>query len=283
MIKYINILLVLLATMGTCQASPESPFRIFDATAYRNKPDLASYGIESIEILYVSQLYPEWPSVTLDRLPDISVMRKETRRLAVRNRPVVVDIEHWPLRGEPKTVASTIYKYNSVLTSLRKMAPSLKFGLYGVLPTTEYHRALENVDSTRYQSWHDENERLRPISENVDFTFPSAYTFNLYQQDWEKYAIAQVNEARIYNKPVYLFLWPQFHDSNPLLSQRYLSYEYWMLQLKTAAKHADGVVIWGGHSDTGRAAWNESADWWLATKDFIGQIQHRHLEVEASR
>ena len=275
--KYVNLLLALVAMTGAAQAASKSPFRIFDATAYQQKPDMRGYGIEPIDIVYVSQLWPKWPSgVGIDSLPDSSTLKRLASRLSSHNRPVVVDIEHWPVRGSPETVQNSIRKYRSVLGSLKQLAPSLKLGLYGVLPTVEYHRALEDTGSPKYNSWHAENKKLFAISKDVEYTFPSVYTFNLNQRNWEKYAIAQIREARMYGKPVYVFLWPQYHESNPILGKRYLSYQYWILQLETAFKFADGIVIWGGHKNGGRETWNESADWWLATKDFINKLSNRH-------
>ena len=48
--------------------------------------------------------------------------------------------------------------------------------------------------------------------------------------------------------------------------------DYWMLQLETITKHADGVVIWGGWGDHGPEPWNEEAPWWQVTKRFMQRL-----------
>jgi hypothetical protein len=114
------------------------------------------------------------------------------------------------------------------------------------------------------------NDREAPIARLEDILLPSVYTFYEDREGWVQYAIQQIQEARRYggNKPVYVFLWQQYHASNQKLAGTYLPPEFWRLQLETARKYADGVVIWGEYDDT----WNETAPWWLETKSFLERI-----------
>lgn len=259
-------------------------FRIFDSTAYANKPDLSCYGIEPIEIAYVSQIFQDWSSDTpVDKVPDPTSLRLLAQRMAAKDNPVVVDIEHWPLRGDQNTVERSIEKYRYVLQALKREAPSLRIGLYGVLPTVEYHRALQLESSRQYQSWHSENKRLLPIAKDVDYVFPSLYTHNTNRERWKTYAMAQMREARTYGKPVYAFVWPQYHESNRILRKRYIPYDYWRLQLQTVYEHADGIVIWGGREHGRAAKWDEDAAWWTATKRFITDTVGRQPCASQSR
>ena len=66
---------------------------------------------------------------------------------------------------------------------------------------------------------------------------------------------------------VYVFLWPQYHDSNPSLKGAFLPADYWRLQLQMAKQYADGIVIWGGWGSNGPIKWDENAVWWKVTKD----------------
>jgi hypothetical protein len=94
------------------------------------------------------------------------------------------------------------------------------------------------------------------------------YTFYEDRDGWVKYAVAQISEARRYggNKPVYVFLWPQYHEP----PNAYLPTDFWRLELETAKQYADGVVIWGGSL---HETWDNSAPWWIETKKFIDTLK----------
>jgi hypothetical protein len=111
----------------------------------------------------------------------------------------------------------------------------------------------------------------------VDALFPSIYTFYTDRQGWVTYAIAQITEAKrkAKGKPVYAFLWPQYHESNLLLGLRPLDSDYWELQLNTVAQHADGVVIWGGWGANGPELWNEEA--YGGNEMFMRRLDHSLL------
>ncbi|MDO9084545.1 MAG: hypothetical protein Q7U56_14825, partial [Humidesulfovibrio sp.] len=102
----------------------------------------------------------------------------------------------------------------------------------------------------------------------VDIIFPSLYTFYDDPAGWKKYAIATIQEAKRYGKPVYPFLWYQYHDSNKLLGGKPIPAAIWRMQLETCLKYADGVVIWGGYKEL----WSEEAAWWQETKTFMNAL-----------
>jgi hypothetical protein len=68
------------------------------------------------------------------------------------------------------------------------------------------------------------NDHLRGLVSSLDVSLPSLYTFYDYQPGWVTYAIANIMEARRMNpgKPVFAFLWPQYHDSNKELKGKYI-------------------------------------------------------------
>ena len=49
----------------------------------------------------------------------------------------------------------------------------------------------------------------------------------------------------------------------------YLPDAYWKMELETAKQYADGVVIWGGWTET----WDNNASWWLDTQQFMTEIE----------
>ena len=266
------IWIVLLGSTGLAQ-STTSPkvVLVFDGMAYSNKPNLSAYGIRPITMAYAGKFGPDW-NKHADRLPDLPAVQAVAREAQQKGHVVVVDIEHWPLDGSPDLVRDSLTKYMTVLDWFRKAAPGLSVGYYGAPPIRDYWRAITNTSSRERQSWMAENDQLRSLAGAVDVFFPSLYTFYPDQSGWKKYAIAQIEEARRYasGKPVYVFLWPQYHDSNLTLGGRYLPTDYWLLELETAKEYADGMVIWGGWgSDNRPAKWDENAAWWKVTKEFM--------------
>lgn len=256
----------------TASASIPRPFVVFDATLYKDKPSLVPYDIRPITLLYESRLFVADQPPTA--VPPETIVRSLAYELRGSQEPVVLDIERWPLKGDELTVQSTVRKFLLVLSWVEDEAPSVAFGVYGTVPVPDYWRAIRDPASAEFQSWQQDNDSLERISDRVDALFPSIYTFYPDRQGWVTYAIAQMAEARrkAKGKPVYAFLWPQYHESNTLLSHQPLDPDYWELQLKTVAQHADGAVIWGGWGENGPEPCNEEAPWWQVTKRFVSQL-----------
>ena len=186
---------------------------MFDGTLYSNKPGLSVYGIRPITLAYEGNFGPDW-NKHADRLPDLQAVQAVAREAQQKGHVVVLDIELWPLNGPPDSVRDSLTKYMTVLEWFREAAPGLSVGYYGAPPVRDYWRAIKDTSSQERQSWMEENDQLRSLAGAVDVLFPSLYTFYPDQAGWKKYAIAQIEEARRYGggKPVYVFLWPQYHE-----------------------------------------------------------------------
>lgn len=262
---------ILSQTYGQVPANPK-PFLVFDATLYANKPDLSTYGLRPITLAYAGSFGPDWYKYP-DRLPELEAVQAVARDAQQKGHRVVLDIEHWPLEGTPTLVQDSLAKYLRVLTWFRDAAPGLSLGYYGAPPLHDYWRAIEDGASPARRSWMTANDQTRSLAGAVDAFYPSLYTFYPDQAGWKKYAIAQIEEARRHGdgKPVYVFLWAQYHDSNKDLKGQYLPEDFWLFELKTAKQYADGIVIWGGWDVmTNRPAkWDENAAWWKVTKEFM--------------
>jgi hypothetical protein len=247
-------------------------FMVFDATLYRNKPSLREYDVHPLSILYEDRFWP--PGSPHSDLPPEELVRSLAKHVRITPEPVVIDIERWPLKGNDSTVRSTIGKILLLLSWLRSEAPNVKLGFYGTLPLPDYWRAIRDSASSEHRSWQRDNDRLDDIGDRVDALFPSIYTFYPDRQGWVEYAVAQLTEARrkAKGKPVYAFLWPQYHESNFLAGLWPLEPDYWELQLNTVYQYADGVVIWGGWGSQGPEAWDEEAPWWQVTQRFLRRI-----------
>lgn len=262
--------------VGTGKRNGSREFLIFDATLYRNKPDLSSLGIKPIRVIDRG-IWP--PAGDTASTPDKDLVKALAQKLPKDGIPVVLDFEQWPLNGNVEVVSASISKLIAVVAMFKKYAPETPFGFYGVLPIRDYWRAIEGESKPKYLEWQAENDRLAPIEREVDALFPSLYTFYDDQDGWRKYAKAQICEARrISRKPIFAFLWPEYHDSNSKLKGTYIDARFWRIQLEAIRNFADGVVIWGGYDlvRNGPRDWDENAPWWQQTKRFAIQLKSSH-------
>lgn len=253
-------------------------FPVFNATLYLNKPDLEqTHGF--ITLRTHGRLWPQGADISE---PQQARVVAAISRIP-RNDLFFVDIEHWPLNGDPDKVAQTIRKYQQVTRWIREARPDLRFGYYGVPPIRDYWRAIQAPDAKGHQAWLAENDALAVLTEDVDAVFPSLYTFYEDREGWVKYALANIKEARQYGKPVYPFLWMQYHDSHKERKREFIEPDFWRLQLETCLKHADGVVIWGGWKgpDGRRLSWDPTALWWRETISVMQRNGARLMDPDA--
>jgi hypothetical protein len=104
---------------------------------------------------------------------------------------------------------------------------------------------------------------------------PSLYTFYDSphdRSDWVRWARMTLTEARRYGKPVYPFLWPQFHESDPKVAGKPVPGDYWQMELETVHPLADGIILWGGWSNGRQTPWDEQTEWWQVTKRFAASL-----------
>ena len=256
----------------TDQVTPQRPFIVFDATLYKNKPSFSGYPIRPITLLYEARLFPGNHAPTA--MPLEQTVRSIAKESQKASDPVILDIERWMLKGDAQTVKANVSRMLTVLSWIKAEAPDIRIGAYGTVPLPDYWRAIRGPVSKEHQAWQQDNDRLEELAAQLDALYPSLYTFYPDRQGWVAYAVAQLTEAKrkAHGKPVYAFLWPQYHESNAKLRLQPVEPEYWELQLHTVYQHADGLVIWGGWGDHGAESWNEEAPWWQVTKRFLKQI-----------
>lgn len=249
-------------------ASSCAGFVVFDGTMYRNKPDLSKYQIQPANIIYSGRFWND--KTRMGEVPSEHTVRRLAREAAERGDMTVIDIEHWLLNRSDAEVQESLLKYTTVAKWFRQEAPGTRIGYFGMFPLPDYDRARGALGYWRYRAWQQDNDRLKPLANVVDVIFPEAYTLQYDPAEWVKYATALITDARRYGKPVYVFLWPQYSEKNKLLAHQYLPTDFWQLQLDTAKRHADGVVIWGGWDGKNQQAaeWDETAPWWQVTKHF---------------
>jgi hypothetical protein len=270
----------LLLAIGLCgQAYAQSSDtcrrpRIFDGTLYRAKPNFAQYGIEPTYVFGVRWWNPGTPQDDLPPKRNVTKWMREARiqEMSARHQLLIPDLEHWPFLGERAAVERSV---NGFVTLIRWMREDYRgpIGFYGIPPIRDYWRAVKGPDSPEYRAWQAQNDLWTPLARESDAIFPSLYTFYDDMAGWETYAIANLREARRVSggKPVYAFLCPTYHDSNRKLAGQFLPFAMWKRQLEIVTSHADGAVIWGGWQakPPGPAWWDERAEWWQATKEFV--------------
>jgi len=265
--KGVKIFLWCIGIFFVCAAAQgyAREFPVFDALLYSGKPDLAMRGMSRLAMVYEGALWDNGEN--RDKLNTLKISAA-ARRLDP-SLVSCIDIEAWPTAGKPDVVRSSIAKYTSVISLIRHERPGLQIGYYGTLPHRDYWRAVRGKGDKGYEDWVRENSNLMRIAEAVDVIFPSLYTFYPDQKGWETYAIENLKEARKYGKPVYAFLWPEYHDSNRIYKGQSIPADFWRLELETCYKYADGVVIWGGW----QKQWDEDAAWWVETKKFLQKVR----------
>jgi hypothetical protein len=241
---------------------------------FTGQPDFTKYGFEHLRIVDDHELYG--PGESNQNVPSIEKIKKVVAGGAGPAGIIVVDLEQWPM--DVAHVEASRQKYIETLDRLHKASPNGKFGLYDVVPGRAYWPAMGPRGGDVYRGWEKTVDLTAPIVSHVDALFPSLYTFYPDQSGWVHYATENLRQARRLagGRPVYCFLWPQYHDSadTPFAL---LSGDYRRLELETCRKLADGVVIWGGYTTKNNFTplpWDPSAPWWKETVSFANSLHH---------
>lgn len=241
-------------------------FRLFDAMLFAGRPDTTKLGFQKLRIVDDHELWP--PNGPSNDPPATAEIRKIVAAGVGPSGLLVIDIEHWNMLSMA-TRDNAREKFIQTLDRFHEAAPGLKVGLYEILPSRNYWTALGQNGANGYRSWQADNNFAAPIVAHVDALFPSLYTFYPNEAGWVKYATENLREARriSHGKPIYCFLWPQYHGNFLMVPG-----DYWRAELDTCHRLADGIVIWGGYTMTnGFAAlpWRDDAPWWQATLEFV--------------
>jgi hypothetical protein len=258
--KSIVAILLLLASalIGTGAAVFERPedqksFLIYDNLFYKGKPDTAKDGLIASNVLYEDKIWPDKQAPRV--LPSREAFEALVREHATNPGPLVIDIEHISLRSSPESARQSMKLLAQLADWAHEAVPGKVIGYYGT-------NTLSNVLPA--------NEALaRELTSHVDAFFPPIYNFDDNRTNWEKRAQAAQAEAHALDakKPVYFYLWPQYHVGSAR-ALRYVDGDYWRFQLETAHRYGDGVVLWGPDA----YAWNDKSGWWYATEKFAASL-----------
>jgi hypothetical protein len=253
----------------TTPAPGDKTFTIFNAMQYQNMPDLTSQGLKPISLINETSLFTSSTNLAPDS-SKIAVLATQSNVTA--SVPVVFDIEDWSYSSSE--LDTTIAWFLEVIRVFKQTYLG-SMGFYGVVPNDAYNwDDIEPVGGATYIKWQTLNTALTPIADQIDLFFPSFYTDDNDTTSWNEFVQATLSELKKYpvHKPVYAFLWPQYHDGTPNQYQ-FLDTAVWRYELETLYPLVDGIVIWssskiiaGVDSD-----WNPSWPWWVTTEAFISE------------
>ncbi|PSL43891.1 hyaluronidase [Chitinophaga niastensis] len=280
--RSISLLFTMLMMAG-CSKSNNTPqpqpgghsFLIFDGIHYANKPDLQPEGLLPLNLVYANRLVSPNPADNTQFLPDtVKIKAVATQYLTQPNVPVTLDIESWSYATN--ALPATISKFKQVVNTFKNINPAVKLGFYGVVPNDRYDwNNIQPVGGSNYLQWQRLNDAMIPVAQSVDLFFPAVYTFDTDTTAWKQFTAASIREARRYapGKPVYAYIWPQYHDGTPL-SLQFVDPVIWRCELETLYQLADGCVIWSGNKGVnGTIQWSNDMPWWQETRNFIARHQ----------
>ncbi|HEX2529083.1 MAG TPA: hypothetical protein VHL31_22660 [Geminicoccus sp.] len=239
-------------------------FQAWECMRWNNAPaSLATCGLRRMPIYYQNSL------VTGTELDFPKLDKVIANIKANRQSFVTLDIE-WNAAS-----TSDRQKMIRLVAYMRSKLPTTtKLAIFGRMPKPRYADYVAGGE--RLARMRRENRLMIPLAEKVDWIMPQFYTYNTNRKDWVKFAEIMISEARIYNKPVMPWVWPQYNDWSADKSLRYqfISGDFFRLQLDTTYRLADSLCIWGTlkplpNGTRGRATWNPNAPWWLQTKAFL--------------
>lgn len=257
--------IVFILTLLTLKAEKVKSFTFYNEMRFQNQPDLSVYGFKEIRVVYVNEM---WPPKSSKEEPDTDYISKRIIDKYIAGEILCIDIEHWPLdirTNKDSEVNKSINKYIKVINTFKKNLTDSYFGVYSMFPIRDYRTPTTEKG---VNEWRLANKKLSIISKNVDYIFPSLYTFYKDKEGWKKYALENINEAKKYGKPVIPFIWPQYHPSNRLRKLDFIDADFWKMQLDFIYEHAEGLVIWSPRGEF-RSDWDENAAWWKITKEFL--------------
>lgn len=247
---------------------PPSSFKIWDSIlGYPGRPDSLGSNIRK-DIVISSDFFSgyDWANGILTT-PEETKTRAWANQAALNNQILIINIEAWEIdvRYYPEVeVQSTIDKFSQIIDWAKSAEPNLKLGIYSYVPIRAFWPSFPNEPG--YNEWVAANERLSTLANKVDYFFPSLYTFYANQNAWwETYAKSNIDIVKKYNKPIYPFIMPRYHESaTGGIASQLMSQSEFLFQLDTLKKYADGIVLWDGGSET----WSDTLPWYQALNEF---------------
>lgn len=259
---------------ATTQVSSKS-FAIFDATQYRDKPDLAKYGFRPVRLHSNDVATPR--ALLRGGQQGFSATKVHATALLQAKHPdelVTLDLETWKLD------AAGIKKYGDTLRIFKQGSPHSIVGYYGYMPYGNWLLYAANDTHSSYdrQKWEQLQDQAEPVGRVVDVFMPSLYTWGNNQTAWQETAKEAIAYARKVDpgKKIYAYIWPQYDDNHTPYQLKFLPPAVWRAELETLYPIADGVIIWSGWKDPAGKdiKFSLSMPWFVQTRAFM---EEHHL------
>ena len=232
------------------------PFVIFDNMHYAGKPDWSAAGFVPNCVIYGTHGWKKL--IDAGQMPDEAAYKEQVRKSAAgQPGPIVIDVEYVYLSRTKGTTDAQVKQHFELFIKLaqwaHEAAPGHLVGYYG-------HGLFPEEPGPQYAA---ETKRLLAA---VDAFFPSLYVYgDIPPARWQEKLETLVQEARRIapEKPVYPYLWPQYHEGRPKALE-FVPADYVQFQLNHClAVGADGVVVWSGGKPAWTPAMNDAP--WLQT------------------
>ena len=254
----------------------ELMFRVFDGLLHNNKPDL---GLEPIHVIYGVEY--QWTAEDNIANGPTAERLNHVRSLGSQHQGKVVchDIERWYgtwsheyMGYSPEDFTIQRDHYLAVTNAFNETF-SGEVGHYAYPPGHDYlsHQPPNGPGSARHNNWMMGGDIQKTVLNQCTMIMPSLYMRYDDMDGWYNDANGTLVECRRLDssKPVYPFLWFEYHSGGPLKGQK-IPRDYWRKQLDWCHENCEGLVIWGGY----QRQWDERAPWWQETKQFLKTIRY---------
>ena len=242
-------------------------FKLFHLVRYSNTPqNLMPY-------LHPTKIANERMLLNLDNFPDIESIKSFALNCK-SNEPVTLDLETWPYYPAPK-LTNTIDDFLNVITTFKSVNNTSPIGFYGVPPKQAYQwKKIDPVNNPRgYAGWKKISDSLGRTAEKVDIFLPSFYMYNPDTVGWREMVDTTLAAIKRYSisKPVYAYIWPQYHQGKDFYSLQFIDTAIWRYQLEVLYNRVNGCIIWTSNKDHDgkRISWDPNMPWWQVTKSFL--------------
>jgi hypothetical protein len=181
---------------------------------------------------------------------------------------IVLDIEHWE--------GDEVDKFVQIIEHMRKLMPKVRLGYYSMVPVRDYW-AFQPGREGRLIVYQQQVQQWQKLADAVDDLYPTLYAYYKDRDGWMRMADGMLAAGKAIGKPMYPFLWPQYHDHNRKLELALIEGDFWLQQLdKVKDSGCDGAVLWGTiaperttpDGKRARLKWDPAAEWWLQTRAF---------------
>jgi hypothetical protein len=174
-----------------------------------------------------------------------------------------------PVVGDERTFISFY------LMCLRQSNPHWRDNPQNLAP----ERDITTRIKTAYAELVAANDYMTPLAAKVDIIFPAFYTWRdaflsdplgsasafSWHRDagWRDLMLLVLENARRFGKPVYPFIWAQYHNMlAPPKGGSEIPIELWRKQIAFVRQHADGAALFGVGKAAPGGEWRDFQPWW---------------------